>query len=56
MQMEIRYSPKVDADLEAAFLAESCRGAAEPPGEGTQAALERQRQADSIAARLFAAR
>ncbi len=54
--MEIRYSPKVDADLEAAFLAESCRGAAEPPGEGTQAALERQRQADSIAARLFAAR
>lgn len=54
--MEIRYSPKVDADLEAAFLAESCRGAAELSGETPQAALERQRQADSSAARLFTAR
>lgn len=52
--MEILYSPKVDADLEAAFLAESCRGAVELSGETPQA--ECQRQADSSAARLFWAR
>ncbi len=58
--MEIQYSPIVDADLEAAFLAESCRSvaaleAAEERGQGVPA-WERSRQADEAAARLFQVR
>lgn len=59
--MEIQYTPKVDADLEAAFTAESCRGLAavyraELSGCDIGEAQEREKQADKNAARLFAAR
>ena len=50
--MEIQYSPKVDAGLEAAFMAESCRGVS------TDSAVSQDRgeQADKMAELLFMTR
>jgi len=51
-KMEIQYSPKVDADLEAAFMAESCRSVSADCGVSP----ERSIQADKAAELLFMTR